>query len=1069
MANALIDMAAFWLLFLLAAGAVFWAMDIMRVLARLTVARRATVALVVSPVIAAWVFSWVLRLLPGHSDSVYLTVLFGLFGLPSILLGLSLLRQQQPRRWTISVADLAMVAAILVLCWSVTGTLLHTPVMANDPLEYFSVARAIYETKALSGVYPLLDTGLSNGFYAPWTHPPGFALQIALGYLVQGSANHAGAAKFLDVYVLATLMALVYVWAGGRTRWRGPVGALFIPLTPLLFREVYEIHIDVVRIGVWTAAFLILPAWFRSLRLRDSIALGIVVGMAMFVHSIGLLFWALFLGLIIVMRSSRPGAMLVQSLVAAAVSLAVVLPDYLQNVALYGRVIGDSAPLWEIEELRLPEFVYEQRGLITVGDRLRNGVLVLFSAGYLGRAHLLALIAVILLVGQAVWRARWRPWPAIQRLCLPIDINVWSVAYLGFVGVLLLSAVAGIEIVIKNVRYLMTMAGLAPVLVVVIADRLLVAARRTSSWPLPRGRAVAGVAAILLAYALTQLATQNDRRQRAIFPGFDPVVERTALNAALQCSYGPFRIAGLINDAHDGSGEAVRVLTFRPAEAAFYASYPMMSYLDPALLPAYVAPGGAAALKSLREIGITHILQPPYVMGEIENTAFKDLLEAPSQYQKRLVELEREYGGYKLWRLAGISAPLLPAEETTPVAIAPGRPFELNLADLDRVATTPASRAVPTLCRTAPYVPVDVAGETVAEIGESTALYGLDKVAIDPERAYRMSFDIRVSGEAAASIEAGLATFNADGELETDPPGAHRYGVAVGLDLPPGEDWVTLSGVFVGTGNENFNQFRDGTRSAVPMLLIDHGDTDTITQVRNIRLAMLDEDEKRVAIRGMECGYGPITKIERSAGALRFARATDMPPPAFPPPALLHRAPKEPTRLVAGTPLVLDPGNPRHMSGEPSAFENSVDCGSTVGSLRDEDGMSIFEARQATALYGIEKVAIDPERTYRMRFDVRVTGEAAARVEAGLATFDADGELQTEPPGAHRYGVAVGHYAPPGEGWVTLSGVFTGTGNENFNQFRAGTKSAVPVVLLNYGETDTVTQVRNIRLEILEE
>jgi hypothetical protein len=838
MAATAVHVAALYLLFLLAAITVFSGLKRAEIFGRLTNARLVTVCLVISPVVVAWVLSWLLRLLPGQGDSIYLIMLYGFFGLPPVLAGIRARRRgERLPRLRPSLSDMAVAIIILGLTWSVTGTILHTPVMANDPLEYFSVARVIYETKALSGVYPLVDTSLSNGFYAPWTHPPGFVLQLVLGFLMQGTAEYAGAAKVLNAYVFAAFMALVYVWAGGGVRWRGLVAALFLPLTPLLFHEVYEIHIDVVRIGIWTAAFLLLPTWFRSLRLRDSLALGVVVGLAMFVHSIGLLFWALFLGLVLVLRTGRPATVLVQSAVAVLAALLVVLPDYLQNLALYGRVIGDSTPLWEIEELKLPEFVYEQRGLITVGDRIRNGVLAVFGPTYFGRAQLLALLLIVAFIGVAIWRTGGRIPRMIGRFRRPLDLNVWMLAFLGFIGVLVLSALLGIELVIKNQRYLMTMAGLAPILLVAIADFLLVAARRVGGRRIPGTRIVVTLVALLMVDAVVNLASYFDRRQRDIFATHTPDVERTMIGETLICSYGPFRIAGVLNAAlAEGGDQRIRVLTFRPAEAAFFADYPIISYIDPVLLPAYTAPSPDATHQILREIGVTHILETPYLLGEIENTAFRPLLDSPD-----LVHQVRDYDGFRLWRLDGL-APFLPPDATMiPVPVAPGQPFVLDLTDPDQIAATVGDGSKTARCGPDLFVPRRIDGEAILEAHGHTVLYGARKARIDTGGTYRMSFEIRVLGEKPARTEAGLATFNADGQLETDPPGAHRYGVALGVDVPPEQGWVTLSGVFSGTGNERFDQFREGTRFASPVLLLNQGSEDAISQVRNIRLEQLDE------------------------------------------------------------------------------------------------------------------------------------------------------------------------------------------------------------------------------------
>src|SRR5690606_31896914 len=85
--------------------------------------------------------------------------------------------------------DAIAVFAIIGLAALLGALSLMTPLIANDPLEYATVARDIFEIRSL-GNYPSLTPEITaSGFYGAWTHPPLFVGSLHLANLIQGSAD----------------------------------------------------------------------------------------------------------------------------------------------------------------------------------------------------------------------------------------------------------------------------------------------------------------------------------------------------------------------------------------------------------------------------------------------------------------------------------------------------------------------------------------------------------------------------------------------------------------------------------------------------------------------------------------------------------------------------------------------------------------------------------------------------------------------------------------------------------------------------------------------------------------
>lgn len=131
-------------------------------------------------------------------------------------------------------------------------------------------------------------------------------------------------------------------------------------------------------------------------------------------------------------------------------------------------------------------------------------------------------------------------------------------------------------------------------------------------------------------------------------------------------------------------------------------------------------------------------------------------------------------------------------------------------------------------------------------------------------------------------------------------------------------------------------------------------------------------------------------------------------------------------------------------------------------SFANVDGTSVLTVTGPATIATSEAVPIDTSKTYIMKVRVRVARDAptvgGANLYAGVATFDAQGNLQKEAPGTHRYFVAADKLSAA-DGWREFEGTITGVGNESHKTFRDGTATAKPIVLVNFNSPGAVTEI----------
>ena len=349
-------------------------------------------------------------------------------------------------------------AATLMICALLLIEGYLFPLTANDPLEYAVSARLIFQDLSLDR-YPYVEPTNQEGYYGPWTHPLGYVLLMFWGYAIQGTAAVAGAIKFISPYYAMCAGALVFaiVYRETRSFAAGFLGSLALLLTPIFMLLALDSHIEPVRLFTMVGAIYGVSELYKRADTANTILAGITLGGALYSHSINIILLPLFfvMTLIFLIRCGDRSRLAKGFVLAVAIGCLFVMPRFISNVAVFGSVIADAGavPLWAVPVLEYEYYFRVARGIEHVGDRLTFGALKpllqirLFGIWYV---LLLAMIAVRFAVERPRLDqfTRWLMAPSLS------SVLVWS--FLGLSGMVWLSVLLGLDVFIKNERYMLT-------------------------------------------------------------------------------------------------------------------------------------------------------------------------------------------------------------------------------------------------------------------------------------------------------------------------------------------------------------------------------------------------------------------------------------------------------------------------------------------------------------------------------------------------------------------------------------------------------------------------------------
>ncbi len=649
------------------------------------------------PTMLAWFLAYGLRAMPEQNSGFYLAVVFvpisalAIIGVIAFVgaarsgkSSLAASAKQRSRTGWLLVFVSAIAIVFLVLLPIVKLNII-LPVTANDALDYFTASRLIFEQKSLAN-YPFVDSHAGEGFYGYWTHPPGFVSLLAWSYFLQGHADFAGGARLTAVWHLTALLMLVATFVARRSWIGAAAAALFLLATPFFLNNAIIQHVDTTRIAIFTAALLLLVRSLEAFTLKRAVLVGVFLGLAQFVHSIGTL--VLFLGvpLYLILRKT-PWSLrgiarrITEVALITVVGISVVAFDQAVNYQTYGAFLKDAPAVWSLEQLNVGEHREFVRKIATPVDRLVNGLFRGFSdTNRFSQTYLaVTLLALVLLIFS--WR-NILPWlRARHQLQWSLSDDILALALLvgGFYGLVILSMAAGSDLIIKNGRYLATPHGLLTCLFGGMLARSLnvlkpLMARlifgqsagdisflnlaskaldllRNARPPVVVTSVGAAVLVLIASIVSLDVATSLSAKKVERYETHNINDATRRQSGAFKVTQAPNAVYRVIDHMNQLAATKAwppdeKVLSYRKSDAAFYLDVPFMAYLDDKLTPLYSATDIDAGLDFLQDMKIGYILAPRRAEPTFYNSVLQDIVGNP-----RLARLVKADSGFRLFEL----------------------------------------------------------------------------------------------------------------------------------------------------------------------------------------------------------------------------------------------------------------------------------------------------------------------------------------------------------------------------------------------------------------------------------
>ena len=532
-------------------------------------------------------------------------------------------------------------AAILLLVLFIAALLFNSaayPLMQNDPLEYATVGRALFESRDLA-IYPLIDTmNARSGFYGPWTHPPLYVALIYVANLMQNHADMPGLMRLISPWAAIVCCTLIVGLGSLSSRRAGLFSALWFLCAPLYF------------IGASSAVIDILPVLGITLLATTLIALnpmkscawvwqGSVLGIALWTHSQAILFIPIVLaGLVLVHGVARWRSIILAYTGILLVALLFAAWPFLHNMQTFGALISDEPLVFALPSLDWATYFQLNRGLNSTTAIIQYGVFKgWFAPIAYGGLFWLTTVAVCCYFVKEVRHRRLMSvivnGAKDTNSGLPLlSAGLW-VTYLGGV---VLSVILGIDLMIRNERYMLVVLPFLSLMCGWFLDTLIRA--------IPSKRNLRHVFLSNVAVALL-LAIPLHIFIFLVYPAVEYQLTRETLFQSQKETLAAISSYKAMAYLDTSTPKDSVVLAGRPADM-YYSHRRMISYLDPVLLPFYAEKDPQRAVTMLRALGVNYIQVPDYPLPPVYNSTWETIIGDPS-----LTELEFSTGGNQIYRL----------------------------------------------------------------------------------------------------------------------------------------------------------------------------------------------------------------------------------------------------------------------------------------------------------------------------------------------------------------------------------------------------------------------------------
>ena len=562
---------------------------------------RTILAFTIAPLLTSWIWLQMLRILPHQNHLLYVSAIFSIY---AILAALFTKYREPSLNALLPITTLKKYSKEVIVCsFIVTLSILHylyLPLMENDPLEYFYMAKILLSTADASW-YPSVSAENSYGITAPFTHPLGYVSFIALNMV--GIEDYIGqnyeailissklACLYYPILTIFTIAHILHI----ANKQKAIIWSILLYFSiPLVMHYIVKCHVDPVRIAFMLVSSLLLYELMRSqYRYKNVVLLGLICGFSWFVHSSGILnaFIIFAIYCLFVWRTRGFKLGFITGLICVISSAPVIVVDLYKIYSVLGSILGDTNNI-EVIRNHIDDyniFWAAMRGTTGIFNLLRT----FYEIKYWGIVYFLGVIGIALNLKHLK------------------ELNILSVIFTVFALFYLTAFIAtalGFGVFIFNPRYLMQ-----PIFVMVIFSAILISEALKNKKYI---RIAFTSVFIMIAAALILREFTTIRSIISI-----SLTERDKL----QNVYQPFaELVKFINQNNQNDG---RYIVLRQGEMLHYANAPIYYVYDQRI--AYLA--DIKNIESLNQesekLGIKYLLNTYYQDPFITKSLFSKIAE----------------------------------------------------------------------------------------------------------------------------------------------------------------------------------------------------------------------------------------------------------------------------------------------------------------------------------------------------------------------------------------------------------------------------------------------------------
>ena len=327
----------------------------------------------ISPMLISWFLEKLMIALPYQNNLVYQTIIVVVMLIPILFF-----KRKDAQNIKLSIKGIFKSKKNTVgwvLYFIFLMHFLAVPLFGNDAMQYHYVASVIYKTGSFN-IYPLINNPDYSGYF-PWTHPTGYIGLITWSSIIQGTSDYPGVSKFINIFY-AFISALLLFTLFQKNKKIAFISSLSILLSPLYIFLIAQNHIDAFRIFFFFIPFVFLSL-LKDQNLKNSIFVGLLCGLSMHSHSLGIIALPLILFIIFIQNISYPKKVVVNLVVIIITSLMFVIFRYYLSFLSLGYFLGDNTPIWNLLANDYNDFLRISRDLETPSNRILNGILKPFT------------------------------------------------------------------------------------------------------------------------------------------------------------------------------------------------------------------------------------------------------------------------------------------------------------------------------------------------------------------------------------------------------------------------------------------------------------------------------------------------------------------------------------------------------------------------------------------------------------------------------------------------------------------------------------------------------------------